>query len=110
MDVRDLVFVDESGIDTRMVRRYARAAPGDRALGAAPFGRYARLTITGALGLEGLLALMTSTAAMNTDLFLGYVDQVLIPELVERKPGAIVVLDNLKALSRPQGWSRLPPG
>ena len=96
LDVRDLVFVDESGIDTRMVRRYARAAPGERARGSAPFGRYARLTIVGGLCLEGLLAPMSSTAAMNTDLFLGYLDQVLIPELVEKKPGAVVVLDNLK--------------
>ena len=92
-----MVFVDESGIDTRMVRRYARAAPGERARGSAPFGRYARLTIIGALCLAGgLLAPMSSTSAMNTELFLGYLDQVLIPELVEKKPGAIVVLDNLK--------------
>ena len=96
LDVGDLVFVDESGIDTRLVRRYARAAPGERALGHAPFGRYARLTIIGGLCLEGLLAPMSSPDAMNTDLFLGYVDQVLIPELGEKKPGAIVVLDNLK--------------
>lgn len=96
LDPRDLVFIDESGIDTRMVRRYARAAPGERARGHAPFGRYARLTITGALSLDGLLAPMTSSSAMNTDLFLGYLDQVLIPELVEKKPGAIVVMDNLK--------------
>jgi transposase len=94
--MRALVFIDESGIDTRMVRRYARAAPGERATGHTPFGRYARLTIVGALCLEGLLAPMTSTSAMNTDLFLGYLDQVLIPELVEKKPGAIVVMDNLK--------------
>jgi transposase len=96
LDVRDLVFVDESGIDTRMVRRYGRAAPGKRALGHAPFGRYGRLTIVGALSLDGLLAPMSSTAAMNTELFLGYVDHVLIPELREKKPTAVVVLDNLK--------------
>ena len=42
------------------------------------------------------MAPMTSTSAMNTDLFLGYLDQVLIPELVEKKPGAVVMLDNLK--------------
>ena len=94
--MRDLVFVDESGVDTRLVRRYARAAPGERALGHAPVGRSARLTITGALALDGLWAPMSSPAAMNTDLFLSYVDQVLIPELVQKKPNAVVVLDNLK--------------
>jgi transposase len=39
---------------------------------------------------------MTSTAAMNPDLFLGYGDQVLIPELGEKKPGAVALLDNRK--------------
>jgi transposase len=33
---------------------------------------------------------------MNTDLFLGYLDQVLIPELARKKSGAVVVMDNLK--------------
>lgn len=88
--------MDESGVDTRLTRRYARAVPGERALGSAPFGSYARLTIVGGLALEGLLAPMSSASAMNTDLFLGYLDQVLIPELRKKKPGAVVVLDNLK--------------
>lgn len=39
---------------------------------------------------------MSSTSAMNTDLFLGFVDQDLTAELVEKRPGAVVVLDNLK--------------
>ncbi len=96
IDPRDLVFVDETGIDTRMVRRYGRAEPGERAHGSVPFGGYARLTVVGGLALEGLLAPMSSPYAMNTSLFLGYVEQVLIPDLVRTKPGAVVVLDNLK--------------
>lgn len=94
--MRDLVFVDESGIDTHMVRRYARAAPGERAHGSVPFGSYERLTLIGALAPEGLLGVMSIRAATDTAVFLAYLDQVLIPELVEKKPRAIVVLDNLK--------------
>jgi transposase len=93
---RDLVFLDESGLDTRMVRRYARAPRGERAVGTAPVGSYSRLTIVGALAAEGLLAPMHVAAAMNTDLFLAYLDQLLIPALVATKPGAVVILDNLK--------------
>ncbi len=33
---------------------------------------------------------------MDTALFLGYVEHMLIPEVVETKPGAVIVLDNLK--------------
>lgn len=94
--MRDLVFIDESGVDTRLVRRYARAPRGERAVGDVPAGSYERLTIVGALAAEGLLAPMSSAAAMHTDLFLAYLKQVLIPELVVRKPSAVVILDNLK--------------
>lgn len=107
LDVRDLVFVDESGVDTHMVRRYARAAPGERARGSAPFGSYKRLTILGGLALEGLLGVMSIPAATDTPVFLAYLDQVLIPELVEKKPGAIVVLDNLKPHLVPQVREKL---
>jgi transposase len=96
LDVHNLVFLDESGIDTRMVRRYGRASGGARAHGSAPFGTYHRLTVLGVLSLEGLLAPMTTQAATDTDVFLAYLDQVLIPELVEKKPGALVIMDNLK--------------
>lgn len=92
----ELVFIDESGIDTRLVRRFARAPRGERAVGRAPVGSYRRLTIVGALAAEGLLAPLSVEAAMNTDLFLAYLDQVLIPALVATKPGAVVILDNLK--------------
>lgn len=79
-----------------MVRRYGRAPPDERAYGSAPVGGKQRLTLVGGLALEGLLAPMSSPHAMNTALFLGYVEQVLIPELVQSKPSAVVVLDNLK--------------
>jgi transposase len=96
LDPEDLVFVDESGVDTRMVRRYARAHHSERARGHAPFGSYKRLTLLGALCSEGLLAPMSTTAATDTAVFLAYLDQVLIPELVQRKPNAVVIMDNLK--------------
>ena len=96
LDARTFVFIDETGIDTRLVRRYARAASGERAHGSVPFGSYERLTVLGALGVEGLLAPMVTTAATDTDVFLAYLDQVLIPELVTKKPGATVIMDNLK--------------
>jgi len=79
-----------------MVRYYGRAEPGKRAYGSAPFGSSKRLTVVGGLAPEGLLAPMSSTSTMDTPLFLGYLEQMLIPELVKTKPGATVVLDNLK--------------
>jgi transposase len=92
-----LIFVDESGIDTRMTRRFARAPRGQRAYGAVPFGRWKRLTLLGALGPEGVVAVMSVAAATTTAVFRAFVEQVLLPALRPRGPGAIVAFDNLAA-------------
>ena len=95
-----LVFLDESGVTTKMTRRYARAPQGERALGPVPFG-WERLSLLGALGCEGMVASMSIEAATSTPVFLAFLERVLIPVLVERKPGATVVMDNLRAHHAP---------
>lgn len=92
-----LIFVEESGIDTRMTRRCARAPRGRRACGAVPFGRWKRLTLLGALGPEGVVAVMSVAAATTTAVFHAVVEQVLLPALRTRGPGTIVAFDNLAA-------------
>ena len=94
LDPTRLIFVDESGIDTRRSRRFARAKRGERARGAVPFGRWRRLTLVGALGLGGLIAAMSVAAPTDTAVFRAFVEQVLAPALRDR-PGALVVMDNL---------------
>jgi transposase len=91
-----LVFIDETGVDTRMTRAYGRAARGRRVPGKVPWGHWRRLTVIGALALDGVVASMSITAATSTAVFLAFVEQVLAPALRER-PGAVVVLDNLAA-------------
>jgi transposase len=96
VDPKRLVFLDESGIDTRMTRAYARAAASQRAMGKVPWGHWKRLTVLGALALDGVVAGMSIAAATGTAVFLAFVEQVLIPALLQR-PDAIVVMDNLAA-------------
>jgi hypothetical protein len=48
----DLVFLDETGVSTKLTRLYARAPRGQRAYGTAP-GHWRRLTVLGALALSG---------------------------------------------------------
>ena len=74
-----------------MTRRHARAAPGARAVGKVPWGQWERLTVIGALGLEGVLASMSIAAATTGAVFLAFIEQVLIPALRAR-PDAIVVM------------------
>jgi transposase len=94
-----LVFLDESGIDTRLVRTHARAPRGERAVGRVPWERR-RLTLIGALGLGGIVAMMTITAATDGAAFVGFLEEVLAPAL-KRRPDAVLVLDNLSAHKTP---------
>jgi transposase len=97
LDPTQLVFVDESGITTKLTRLYGRAPRNHRAFGSIPFGHYERLTVLGALAQDGLVAVMTIAAATTTAIFLAFLSQVLIPALSQSKPGATVVMDNLSA-------------
>ena len=96
VDPARLVFIDETGIDTRMTRPYARAARGERAVGKVLRGRWERLTVIGALALDGIVASRGVAAATGTAVFLAFTEEVLIPALRER-PDALVVMDNLGA-------------
>jgi hypothetical protein len=94
IDPRRLVFLDGSGIDARMVRSCARAPRGQRAVGKVPHGRWERLTVLGALAVDGVAAAMSIAAAASTAVFLAFTEQVLVPAMRGR-PDAILVMDNL---------------
>jgi transposase len=79
-----------------MTRTHARAAPGERAVGKVPGGPWERLTVIGALGLEGVVASMSVAAATTAAVFLAFVEQALLPALRAR-PDTVVVMDNLGA-------------
>ncbi len=97
MDPKRLVFLDESGIDTRMTRAYARAAASQRAVGKVLWGHWKRLTVLGALSTEGVAAAMSIAAATSTRVFLAFIEKVLIPAIRQWRPDAIVIMDNLAA-------------
>ena len=77
-----------------MTRRYGRAKRGHRLVASVPHGHWMTTTFVGALRCDGLTAPMVIKGALNGELFLAYVEQVLVPTL---KPGDIVIMDNLGA-------------
>ena len=92
--LEDLVFVDETGSNLGMTRRYARWLKGSRAYNDAPDQRGNNLTLIGAMALRGMIGEMTLPGATDGSAFKTYVRQVLVPNLW---PGACVVMDNLPA-------------
>jgi transposase len=94
LELRRLKFVDEAGVNLAMTRLYGRAPRGERVIGSIPQNYGANITLLGALGIDGLRAVMTVEGATDADVLRTYVKQVLGPTLA---PGDIVVLDNLSA-------------
>ena len=97
-----LVFLDECGVLTNMVRLHGRSPRGTRACASAPFGHWTRFTVLGALGTEGIVGAMSVEAATSAAVFHAYLDEVLLPELRRAKPDAVLVMDDLPAHKVPK--------
>lgn len=94
LDPAKLVFIDETGLSTKMARLRGRAPCGERCRAGVPHGHWKTTTFTGALRLSGMTAPFVYDGAMNGNVFRAYVEQVLVPTL---DAGDIVVMDNLPA-------------
>lgn len=93
-DPHKLVFIDETGANTKMVRSHGRSPRGLRLRAKAPWGHWKTTTFTAGLRCGGITAPFVLDGPMNGQAFRAYVEQVLAPTLAE---GDIVVLDNLPA-------------
>lgn len=98
LDVRRLVFLDESGAKTNMTRLYARSFDGERVVDATPHGHWCTTTMLSAMRLDGSTAPMVIEGPTDAEVFEAYVGQVLLQSL---RPGDIVVMDNLAPHKKP---------
>jgi transposase len=87
-----LVFVDESGANTQMTRRYGRSPIGQRLTCKVPHGHYQTTTMIAGVRLTGPQAPWLFGGAMDGELFLAWVKQGLAFCL---QPDDVVVMDNL---------------
>ena len=94
LDPARLVFLDESGVNTKMARLRGRSRRGQRLVAAIPHGHWKTLTFTAALRHDRIDAPMVLEGAMDGAAFLTYVRAFLVPTL---QPGDIVIADNLGA-------------
>jgi transposase len=92
IDIKNLVFIDETGINLAMTRHYGRGEGGIRVYDDRPGNKGKNITLIGAMTDEGLIATMTFCGSLNSDSFLVFIEQILLPQLWI---GAILVMDNL---------------
>ena len=93
LDPARLVFIDETGTSTNMVRTRGRSRRGTRLVGRVPHGHWKITTFLAGLRCGEIAAPFVIDRPMNSTIFLTYVRQCLVPAL---KAGDIVVMDNLK--------------
>jgi hypothetical protein len=86
-----LVFVDESGIDEYLHRGYGRARRGEQIFAEIPGKRFARQSIVAAKCCDDIIAPFGYEGTCNSELFLFWIKDILIPKLKKRQ---IVIMDN----------------
>ena len=94
LDPQRLIFIDESGLSTKMARLRGWAPKGERCRAAVPHGHWKTITFVGALTLDGFIAPMLLDGPMDGECFRAWIEQMLAPAL---EPGDVVVMDNLSA-------------
>ena len=94
MDGSRFVFLDETGLNTKMTRLYGRAPRGERLVAAVPHGHWRTTTFIAGLRQSGVIAPLVLDDPMTGAAFRAYVEQALVPAL---QPGDVVVMDNLAA-------------
>ena len=71
LDPTRLVFVDETGADTKMVRAYGRGPRGERLVCKQPWGHWKTTTFTAGLRCDGLVAPLVLDGPMTGEAFPG---------------------------------------
>ena len=90
----NLVFLDESGCNIDMTRRYAYAQGGSRAVDSAPLSKPKNATILSSIQLDGSLHYTTFSGGTTVEKFKQYLKNDLLPYL---NPDSVLVMDNMKS-------------
>ena len=81
LDPAKLIFIDETGLSTKMARLRGRAPRGERCRAGVPHGHWKTTTFTGALRLSGMTAPFVYDGPMNGAVFRAHVEQVLVDKV-----------------------------
>ena len=86
-----MIYVDETGIDKFMYRKYARAAKGEKVYGKIRGKKFERTNIVAAQAGKRIIAPLQYKGMMHSQFFEEWFEKHLIPELDQE---AVIVMDN----------------
>ena len=79
-----IVFIDETGINTKMARLRGRCRKGCRMVASIPHGHWKTMTFIAGLRHDGLIAPWVIDGAMDGDAFECYIETQLAPLAEQR--------------------------
>jgi transposase len=91
LNVKDLIFIDESGVNLAMLRLYARSLKGSRASGSQPNRRGRNVSILGAISVKKVLTSVNLVGSIDGITFEAFIIRKLVPVLWK---GTCVVMNN----------------
>jgi len=89
-----IVFIDETGLNTKMARLRGRSTKGQRLVASIPHGHWKTMTFIAGLRHDGMSAPWVLDGPMDGPAFVTYIKTQLAPTL---QKGDVVVMDNLPA-------------
>lgn len=92
--INNLVFLDESGVNTDMTRHYARSKSNERAVDSAPVNTPRNTTILSSIRLNGKAAHTVYQGRTTAERFAEYLKNILLPTLSKDD---IIVMDNMRS-------------
>lgn len=90
----NLVFLDESGCNTDMTRRYAYSVGGSRAVDSTPLFKPKSTTILSSIQLDGTLRYTTFSGGTTVEKFKKYLETDLLPYL---NSDSVLIMDNMRS-------------
>lgn len=83
IDIKNLIFIDETGIKKALTRHYGRSVDGGRVYDERPGNKGKNITVIGAMSDEGLIATMTWAGSLNTASFLVFMSANITTSVVD---------------------------
>ncbi len=90
---KNLIFLDESGVNLEMRPLYGRAFSQERAVLSSKFRRTKNMTIIGAIDYQKVMAATYGQWAANGEIFIQFLESQLCPKL---KPHHVIIMDNIR--------------